>query len=523
MFKSLLKKSSLRTKLLVIGIALPSAIVGCQLYFYATESYQKAIDSGVDKARALCLAVESAREQTEKQWESGIFKAEHLQKWSEAGEKEKVLSTIPVVTAWNSALNKAEEGGYKFRVPAFNARNPDNLPNEMQAKAIEEIKSKDLEEYHVVDKEKNLVHYFRPVKLTQSCMACHGDPETSLAVWGNSDGVDATGYQMENWEVGQMHGAFEIVQSLDEATDAAGNTVFYAILFSLVALSASGVATLLTTRTITSRIGKGIGAISTHVGVLRNFSDTFGRQSENASQQTEAMRESVETVNENISSVSNAIDEMGCAINEIAQRSTEVSRVAESAVDEANSTKESMNRLEASCRKIDDVVGLINGLTEQTNLLALNATIEAARAGEAGKGFAVVANEVKELANETGRATGGISDFVKSIHVVSNEVMESVDRIHTTIGDINSAQHAIATAVNEQSATTQSIISNIADVQSLSAGMSDRIATINQATTETASGAESSAELVTEIESTANQFPELVGVNISQVDSDITS
>ena len=72
----------------------------------------------------------------------------------------------------------------------------------------------------------------------------------------------------------------------------------------------------------------------------------------------------------------------------------------------ASRTNETVAKLGVSSAEISTVVKVITSIAEQTNLLALNATIEAARAGEAGKGFAVVANEVKDLAQETAKATG---------------------------------------------------------------------------------------------------------------------
>lgn len=62
-------------------------------------------------------------------------------------------------------------------------------------------------------------------------------------------------------------------------------------------------------------------------------------------------------------------------------------------------------RVADAARRIGDVVALITDIADQTNLLALNTTIEASRAGDAGKGFAVVASEVKNLANQTAKAT----------------------------------------------------------------------------------------------------------------------
>jgi methyl-accepting chemotaxis protein len=192
-----------------------------------------------------------------------------------------------------------------------------------------------------------------------------------------------------------------------------------------------------------------------------------------ASDQTDAVVASAGEVAASVDTVATGSSQMETAIREIAHNAAEAARVAGQAVDVAETTTRTVGKLGDSSQEIATVVKLINGIAEQTNLLALNATIEAARAGEAGKGFAVVASEVKELAQETARATEDISRRVEAIQGDTAGAVEAISRISAVIGEINDFQATIAAAVEEQTATTNEMNRNVAEA----AGGSRDIAT----------------------------------------------
>lgn len=212
-----MKNMSLKVKVIAVGVLLPTLLLGVLFGAYIMQTKNKTVNTFVEKSRAITLTVESTRQGMEEFYEKGVFDTEMLREFASKGEIDKLIMSVPVVSAWHAAMRKAEEGNYEFRVPKFEPRNPDNSPDSVEAKAIKAMKSQGLNEYYVIDDEINAVRYFRPVVLSETCMVCHGDPRTSAELWGNSKGLDPTGARMENWRAGEIHGAFEVIQSLDQA------------------------------------------------------------------------------------------------------------------------------------------------------------------------------------------------------------------------------------------------------------------------------------------------------------------
>ena len=192
-------------------------------------------------------------------------------------------------------------------------------------------------------------------------------------------------------------------------------------------------------------------------GIAGQTDDSAGRSYEQATAVTGA----AEQVSQSVEGAAAAAAQMAGSVQEIATRAHEALGVAGEAVEVTTRTTAFIAQLEESARDIDEVVKVISSIAEQTNLLALNATIEAARAGEAGKGFAVVASEVKELAQETSRATDVITGRVASIQQDTATAIAAVEQIADVIGRISQGQESVAAAVEEQAATTRSLAGNV--------------------------------------------------------------
>jgi len=244
-------------------------------------------------------------------------------------------------------------------------------------------------------------------------------------------------------------------------------------------------------------VGNVVKSVSESATEMKNSAVTMAASAETANSQSTAVAAASEEASSNVQTVAAAAEELSSSINEITRQVADSATISKQAADEATRADEMVQGLNAAAQKIGEVVELITDIAEQTNLLALNATIEAARAGDAGKGFAVVASEVKNLANQTAKATDEIGSQIGGIQTATTEAVTAIQSITKVIEEINNISSGISAAVEQQGAATQEIARNVEQAASGTQEVNQNIAGVSNAVRET-------GESVSQIEDASN-------------------
>lgn len=498
---------SIKWKILTIALVGPVIIAAILAFQRVDDIKTSAIDNIVDKSKTIVLMAEATRTEMSRKLDLGIMLP------FEKIPPNKVIEAVPVVTAMQTAAINADKAGYEFRVPKEQPRNPANQPTPEESEYLRKIKSENLNDLVIVKDDE--VRYLKPIKLTQDCLFCHGDPAGKK---------DPTGGTMEGWRVGGIHGAFEIISSLDEVNSQVFNAKLGVLFWTVGILAVIAVVVfLLIQRSIVKPLNTATDFINTISSgdLTKNIEtegkDEFGQMTTNIGGMSASLRDMVSSIsnssttlfdssgklgvaahdisdgtnelNQRANSVATAAEEMSANMNTVAaateEASTNIALVAQStedmaltikeiaqnteqtqtitarAVTQSESASQRVDELGSAAAKIGTVTETITEISEQTNLLALNATIEAARAGEAGKGFAVVANEIKDLARQTADATLEIKNQIDGIQGQTNATVGEIEGIMKVIQEINEIVTVVAAAVEEQNVTTNEIAENI--------------------------------------------------------------
>ena len=420
---------------------------------------------------------------------------------NEAYRETDLYKTIPIVAAWESVQGAADKNHFKFYTPSrpdLTARNPKNDNGREFAAAFDAFQ-KGSTEYFLEDNSHDELVLARPVRLTASCLNCHGDPATSVT----HDGKDPLGVPMENMKEGDVKGAFILKANV-------GHDAVILATMRTMAIGGGVVLVLVMAGFYFFNRRSIVRPLSAAIGQLEAVSAQTDSASHEISSSSQGLAEGASEQAASLEQTSASLEEMSSMTKrnaESAQKATELAKqarhAAENGAKDMQAMKVSMDAITASSGDIAKIIKTIDEIAFQTNILALNAAVEAARAGEAGMGFAVVAEEVRNLAQRSAQAAketaakieGAISKTAQGVEI-SSKVATALNDIVVKARQVDELAAEVASASNEQ---TQGIAQiNIA------VGQMDKVTQSN------AAAAEESAAAAQELRGQAQAMKESV-------------
>ncbi len=276
---------------------------------------------------------------------------------------------------------------------------------------------------------------------------------------------------------------------------------------------------------ISSRMGSVAGAaksLDSIVGSVAATAEEVSANAQSVSSASEQLSHNMSNISAavvqgqaNLSSVADVTEGMSSAFSEVSSEAGKASVTTQEAVQHTQEASERMKELQKSSEEIGKIVETIEDIAGQTKLLALNATIEAARAGELGKGFAVVAEEVKNLAQQTNKATVYIRERIAGMRGATGDSVERIAKVEEVVRKVDAMISGISKAIEAQDLkmreSSQSVGQAAQGIQEISRNVNEANSGIADIARSISGVAKGTSELSTQSKGAARSVGEISG------------